>query len=508
MAIRNSSFAGAAILPIGGPAGQPGSPGKDGTPGRDGVTQDISGLLPKTGDASSARVTPALTGAQALDLATAFANRVDPRFLRLPGDPDWTAALQRAGNIACATNKALELPGGLFLLTSAPVTLTKPISIIGDGEANSLIVGVHLGPIFIFDVEQANFAGDFDRFCISGFTARGQYGPGDDYSNTSAFKVIGDAATFFTYGSFSDLSLQGFYQGFDFDKATFTTPFGQESPTSWNTFARIKIRHGSRYAIYGYRYRRGSGTGVTYTDQKMTIGPGGCLIQVDAGVAGDIIVVGAHLGGIQGTGGAVVGLGAGTVYRCNISVVGSQLDAGLDHAFAFPAGGVVPSRIVYVGNNTGGGVDVTGNLPPLANSIIHDQLVDDRRVQNTKGGAVSGAANDPSRTVPVAKLTVGPGASGQPYNGVVLDVSLFGLLGGLAGAAARANILVSNSGGSASATVLGLQQDAATGFSITATVSGATVTINAVYPAAASGDSYVEAQITARGGGSYGLAKV
>ena len=38
MAIRRSSLAAAAVVPIGGPAGLP---GRDGTNGKDGITQDV-----------------------------------------------------------------------------------------------------------------------------------------------------------------------------------------------------------------------------------------------------------------------------------------------------------------------------------------------------------------------------------------------------------------------------------------------------------------------------------
>ncbi len=53
MAIRRSSLAAAAVVPIGGPAGLP---GRDGTNGKDGITQDVSGKLDKTGDASAATI--------------------------------------------------------------------------------------------------------------------------------------------------------------------------------------------------------------------------------------------------------------------------------------------------------------------------------------------------------------------------------------------------------------------------------------------------------------------
>lgn len=82
MAIRRSTLAASAILPVGGPAGQstfqawltlPGNAGKSlldfmaAQKGADGATQDISGLLAKTGDASVATVVaPGRPGGQTL----------------------------------------------------------------------------------------------------------------------------------------------------------------------------------------------------------------------------------------------------------------------------------------------------------------------------------------------------------------------------------------------------------------------------------------------------------
>lgn len=70
MAIRRSSLAAAAVLAVSGPAGVPGSPGAPGTNGKDGVTQDISGKLDKTGDASGA------TAAGIFPLARTFTSRL------------------------------------------------------------------------------------------------------------------------------------------------------------------------------------------------------------------------------------------------------------------------------------------------------------------------------------------------------------------------------------------------------------------------------------------------
>lgn len=121
MAIRGSSLAGV-VIPVGGPPGVPGQKGADG------VTQDISGKLDRTGDASAATALP--TGAAfQRSLADRFA---DITFLpdhKLATEVNWDGAFNRA----IATGKEVYVPAGLYTV-GAPVVLKTGTSIRGAGR--------------------------------------------------------------------------------------------------------------------------------------------------------------------------------------------------------------------------------------------------------------------------------------------------------------------------------------------------------------------------------------
>lgn len=101
MAIRGSSLAGA-IIPVSGPAGIPGQKGAD---GKDGLTQDISGLLAKNGDASATSVTLA-DGSTPKTAAALDATRSSQRLS--------LALLSGLGALSTITAKDIIIPAGTW----------------------------------------------------------------------------------------------------------------------------------------------------------------------------------------------------------------------------------------------------------------------------------------------------------------------------------------------------------------------------------------------------------
>jgi hypothetical protein len=145
MAIRASSLTGPGLIPVGGPPGLPGQstfaawltlPGNGGKSladfmaaqkGKDGVTQDISGKLDKTGDASGASVktdggTPRSFSTRAADVIWAadygvVADAVVTNGVVTAGT-DMTAKAQAAINAAVTAHKDVVFPPGDILLST------------------------------------------------------------------------------------------------------------------------------------------------------------------------------------------------------------------------------------------------------------------------------------------------------------------------------------------------------------------------------------------------------
>lgn len=446
------------------------------------------------GDISNTTTTGLQPNAVPVSVSALISSRVDPRFFKQPGDADWGPALQAAANLAIATGKTLYIPGGILFVISQPIfILNGVLSIIGDGESSSVIVGTHNGPIFKWQINSVTQ----DRFAVSGFTLRGQYSASADYSASSGFQIVGDNVSYFVFGRFSDLAFQGLYTAFDITKDTQVTPFGNESLMAWNCFDRITIQGGSRPAMFGWVYHYGSGTGTTYSMIRAHIGGtgvdenGAALIRYDQGVVGDIIVVGCHLGG-SGTNNAVIAVGPQTNYRNNISIVGCQLDAGMVYAFNFPNNEPRFQRIVYAGNNTGGGISVGANLPILINSRIEDQVVSENRSGNNI--LISDASGATGAQLFVVTL--------DSYTGTACELSVSGVVNNVAGGIVKARFLLGMNGGTAVVVPDGNQVSSSSAngfFNLGYNISGAAVYFYVTFTGQG-GKTTIDAQICCTGG--------
>ncbi len=187
------------------------------------------------------------------------------------------------------------------------------------------------------------------------------------------------------HGSFDNLRLLGFFAGLTFEKALPSSPdsFGYEATTDWLAFNHVSCKTSTQDGQWCVWFKQGSGTGNTFTDMRTTITGAGtgsptpaAAIRFDGpthSVVGDQVVTDSQFGGVH----AVFSVAAGTAYRSNMSVTGSQLDAGVSNFADLPIDAPVFARLFFLGNNVGGSVALS--YPPVAASIIDDQLVDERR---------------------------------------------------------------------------------------------------------------------------------
>ncbi|SFJ78048.1 hypothetical protein SAMN02799642_05489 [Methylobacterium brachiatum] len=405
------------------------------------------------------------------------------------GSNDDAAAYRAAARFAMASGRPLHVGGANLCVIGSSIHVAGSMTIEGDGEGKSILVGTFNGPIFVWTATGSEVA----RSSVSDFTIRGQFPPNAEYTRSRGFVIQGDNTSFFQYNRFTRLTFESLYAAFDVQKASFTTSFGQESTVAWLNFNDITIRSGSRHAIYGWLWNYGSGTGTTYSNIKTAFTtPDAAAFYYKAGVVGDIVINGGHFGG---NGSTLIKVDGATNYRNNILVAGSQLDAGMSVPFKFQPNSPTYQRISFTGNNLGGGVVLS--MPPVADSLIDDQLADQRRAgKNFSTGDAGRRHNVPLFSVILDSLS--------PFTGTECTVVVAGLVGGIGGGAARATYLIGRNGTDPVVTLIGspvATNGAPQFFSITPIVVAGTGQVNIVTsftPTAA--NSNLDAQIRCMGG--------
>lgn len=422
------------------------------------------------------------------------------------GLTDVSSAYQAAAAVSRNTGRPLHLGGvqGKACVFGSTVTLNGPLNLIGDGEEVCTITGVFNGPIFLWDFGTAGG----EEFSMRGCTLSAFFAQNVDYSLSRAVKFVGSG--FIQFGRFSDLTIQSLYAGFENSTGLYSSSFGQGSYLNWMTFDRITLRGGARPIKYGWFYPNSSGTGSTYTNIKSVPGLSGAVLRFEAKSlnpsdrvnVGDIVVGGGHFGGDNAS---VISVGPNTDYRANISITGSQLDAGMLHPFDFDgtSTGVQFSRIRYSGNNTGGDVDVGGNLPPLINSVIEDQLISEAVSAKFWQGNLSAAGSGNFSTIPVLAVSLGatqaPSTAGL-WNGTLCTLSASGLMGGAGAMVSAAKYAITYNNGTVTPLQLGATDKSPAGLDFTFSVSGGVTTFSLAFPGTASGTSYADTQIKCVGG--------
>ncbi|WP_124263034.1 hypothetical protein [Methylobacterium sp. XJLW] len=416
------------------------------------------------------------------------------------GATDVSAAYRAAATVAMTAKRPLHIGGKGLCVLGSTIPIKGPVSLIGDGQARSILVATFNGPIFTWDTNGpggTTDATEVSNALVQNFSLRGQFASGADNSASRGFTFTGNNANFFQYNHFRNLTFEGLYAAFDNGKASFATSFGQESTQAWLSFDDITIRGGSGPAMYGWIWNNGSGTGTTYNNIKTAFYSAGAVaFYYPAGVVGDIVINGGHFGG---TNSELIKVGTSTNYRNNILVSGSQLDAGMNVPFDFAPNSPTFQRISFTGNNLGGGV--TLNTPPVADSLIDDQLVDQRRAGKNYATNATG-----QQIVPLFAVTLD---SLNPYTGTDCTVNVSGLVGGVGGGIVRQGLLIARNGGGAVVLPVGTaySTQAASGFAtVNYTTSGAVTTISTTIAPAAS-NTMLDAQIRCTGG-TYAVSRL
>lgn len=405
------------------------------------------------------------------------------------GSTDDAAAYRAAARFAMASGRPLHVGGASLCVIGSSIPISGSMTIEGDGEGKSILVGTFNGPMFVW----AATGGEVARSSISDFTLRGQFQPQADYTASRGFLIQGDSSSFFQYNRFTRLTFESLYAAFDILKAPFETKFGQESTAAWLTFNDITIRSGSRDAIFGWLWKNGSGTGTTYSNIKTAFTTSDAVaFYYKAGVVGDIVINGGHFGG---SGSTLIRIDQNTGYRNNILVAGSQLDAGMSVPFSFQPNLPTYQRISFTGNNLGG--DVVLSTPPVANSLIDDQLADQRRA----GKNFSTRDTGRRQNVPLFSVTLD---SLNPFTGTECTLMIAGLVGGVGGGAVRATYVISRNGADPSVILVGNPVTTIAApqfFAIAPTIVAGTGQVNIVtnFTPTAAGSNF-DAQIRCMGG--------
>ena len=159
--------------------------------------------------------------------------------------------------------------------------------------------------------------------------------------------------------------------------------------------------------------------------------------------------------------------GVGTVYRTNILITGSQLDAGMDNPLSLDPTGVAWTRIALFGNNLGGSVTMSA-IAPLQDSEIRDQLVSEWKAGTRKSTNATG-----SQSIPLFSV-----AQADSYGGTKCDLTVCGLVAGVGGGITVGTFVITMAAGTPTVTQISQTQTPSTSgfFSITSSVSGDVVT--------------------------------
>ena len=205
-------------------------------------------------------------------------------------------------------------------------------------------------------------------------------------------------------------------------------------------------------------------------------------------VVGDVVMTGGHFGAVY----APIGVSAGTLYRSNIMVAVSQLDAGVTNLADLPTDLPAFTRMLLSDDNVGGGVSVS--LPPMADSVVTDQLASSWRSGNTKA---TPGNNNASTAVSINLFDITLGT----YTGTDCTLLISGIVGGVSGGLSKSEWVLVTQGNTVNATQVA-QTNYPSGvsgnFTATALTSRAKTTLQTNFTQ--SGASPLDAQLECKAG--------
>jgi len=408
------------------------------------------------------------------------------------GVSDDYTAVQTAVSACVVSGATLELTALHYI--SQKVVASKPISIRGRGFANTGFTTTDLNDAAL--EIQSNGPTSQYKISVSEFGIRAKVTTGtlvgtDLTPNTSSAGILisGDGTNFLQRSVFRDLKFQGQYAGIKVTKGTRTTGNGQENNVDWCVFDNIQGEGFTYQMKYLFWWTQGSGTGNTYDNIRAQVHSTGVVAQFDGSgcVVGDILISATSVNA-SAAGAAAIGIGDGTVYRNNIAMVCSQVDANVTIPFVVGTGAIVPSNIRVVGTNIGGSADLWGNLPVVQKSVLWDRDVSDMRALVNKTGLPTGA-----NAVNICSLQIG-----SNFTGALIEISVTGLNGGVASGGAYYKFYVVSASGTLTASTVQSFITPGFGFTVTAGTSGMTATFTVNFTSSATGSNF-DAQIRVSG---------
>lgn len=311
-------------------------------------------------------------------------------------------------------------------------------------------------------------------------------------SGTDAGGVSGTDPTYFQYNKFIDNTATGFFAYFKVTKDPQLNGSQFGGNVDWNEWQNTLILNGANFAIKGWWFTLGSGTGnqwavttiATCNDSENAL----WHFEGNDCIVGDIVIEGVHPLSQSGTGAVGLKIGDNTVYRSRISITG-QFDAAIDNPIVLSSIGTEPyNNILLNGCNIGGSVDMSSNMPAIQASRIDDQSVSEWRAGKQATGIAAG-----THGISIFAVTLGA------QSGTMVDIEVAGLVAGVSAGIFRERFLVSSD--NSTATVNGVNSDALPGavagfYTLSTSISGLTVTFVLNFVSAGAGSNF-DAQIKA-----------
>ncbi len=237
------------------------------------------------------------------------------------GQHDDTVAISKA----LASGSSVYIPAGWYRVQPGKLKVSGGgKSIRGDSRSSSVLITGTYGPILTVDTSPQTY-----YLCIQNLGFVQDTKSVGNAKSSAGILITDSGPSYFAYCRLSSLLFLGTYHGI---LNTRTTDNGGESQGDWNTFTELAMtNYGENNVHYGILFRHGSGTGNIFSTSTLICTDAGIQIGDGVGNVGDITFQGLQ----QGGGGTGIRLAAGKHYGSNITITGSQWDAGITHSLEF-----------------------------------------------------------------------------------------------------------------------------------------------------------------------------
>lgn len=382
---------------------------------------------------------------------------------------------------AVTDNKAVLIPSGDWYIDGGIECLTGYVPLIVEGRVYTNVTGAFI------TMRTPATTGNIQNFYIRGGSFVNLNGT--QAQKSSSIIKFQSAGALILYPEFQNVDGYGFYQMFDDDTGTYTTPFGEESRMNHGIVSGcVPHYYGALNAKYCFRRRTGSGTGWFYShcrdDLAVGTSPAGsdpvgtellgypAYVRIESGgvnaVAGDVLIDG-HFSGLQA---GALSIDGACSYRSNISLTpSSQIDAQAKRAIFFDPAPTTPGINISISPiNIGGNIDIAKDAFRVGGHKFEAQGFG----QSTGGTYVEGIASG-AQSLALCDVQI------QADYSCTIELEVAGIVQGVAAGMRRKVFTIRHDGATVTATeqaAQGFTDPASTGagfFNFTATVSGDTV---------------------------------